>query len=897
MLAGSLSDLARREAVLLTCLALAAALVALAKVVDREWLTIAGLSLAFVGGVLRVSLTVRRGQLERARETATLSRRTLVPIGEIGQVDPTDVGVDAAAPQDVLPGERVPKYLARHVDAALDSAFRTGLDGGVPWIVVAVGSSKVGKSRALFEALRRYAETNRLDFVAPTDGEALAQLLTPDERPSLQGDGAVLWLDDLEPFLNDGTTLQVLREWHEQSGYGVVAATYGGKGNDLVGATGSEALATVAGEVLQHSAEILVEPTSTDELGPLRATISGDDVAAIESHGLAAYLVAAPELQRKLTTHRHAPGEPENPEGVAVTLATVDWARCGRTDPIPEETLRRIWTEYLPTGMRATRAGFEQALDWALLPVAGSIALLEHSQGFQAYDYLVRFVAGQPTGSAPRDPVWASALEEISGSQALAVGIVADAYGRRYDAVKAFEIAQKDPTDVTAAIGGVDLGIALGDVDRPDEALAAYDEVVSRFGESPGEELREQVAKALFNKGVQLGKLDRSEEAIAAYDEVVARFGSSSLEAQREAVSRALVNKGMRLGRLNRHEDEIAVYEEVVSRFEDVPDEPSQEAVGRALFNKAVTLGELDRRIEELDAYDNVIERFGETDAYALRDRVAKTLLNKGIKLGELGRVEDELETYEEIVARCGVAEELGLREILAMALTNMSKALGREAGRSAEVIVVCDDIMERFGGSAELIFREQVATALNDKAIALGELSREDESLLVLDEMVARFGDAEESVFRGHVVRALNNKGVALAVSGRPEDAIEVYDEVIARFGDAEEPIFYEGVARSLRGKGVAFGRLERFEEEIPTYNELAARFGEVDLPAVQVQVASGKFNEGVRLGLLGPKEEAIVAFNDLMARFGDADEPAIRQVVARTAAALREMQESATP
>ena len=51
--------------------------------------------------------------------------------------------------------------------------------------------------------------------------------------------------------------------------------------------------------------------------------------------------------------------------------------------------------------------------------------------------------------------------------------------------------------------------------------------------------MREQVAWALFNKGVTLGALDRGEEAIAAYDDVLARFGSASEKTLSDVVARA----------------------------------------------------------------------------------------------------------------------------------------------------------------------------------------------------------------------------------------------------------------------------------------------------------------------------------------------------------------------
>src|SRR5438445_13524956 len=82
--------------------------------------------------------------------------------------------------------------------------------------------------------------------------------------------------------------------------------------------------------------------------------------------------------------------------------------------------------------------------------------------------------------------------------------------------------------------------------------------------------MREQVAKALYNKGITLGALNRSEDEISVYDEVVRRLGDATEQAVREQVATALYNKGIRLGALNRSEDEISVYDEVVHRKRDV---------------------------------------------------------------------------------------------------------------------------------------------------------------------------------------------------------------------------------------------------------------------------------------------------------------------------------------
>ena len=56
-----------------------------------------------------------------------------------------------------------------------------------------------------------------------------------------------------------------------------------------------------------------------------------------------------------------------------------------------------------------------------------------------------------------------------------------------------------------------------------------------------------QIATSLMSAGVALGKLNRSEEAIAVYDEVVSRYGSAPEAALRELVANALNNKGFAL--------------------------------------------------------------------------------------------------------------------------------------------------------------------------------------------------------------------------------------------------------------------------------------------------------------------------------------------------------------
>jgi len=86
---------------------------------------------------------------------------------------------------------------------------------------------------------------------------------------------------------------------------------------------------------------------------------------------------------------------------------------------------------------------------------------------------------------------------------------------------------------------------------------------------------------ALFNKGVRLGALDRSEDAIAVYDDLIARFGTATEPALRERVAMALFNKGVRLGALDRSEDAIAVYDDLIARFGTATEPALREQVGK----------------------------------------------------------------------------------------------------------------------------------------------------------------------------------------------------------------------------------------------------------------------------------------------------------------------------
>src|SRR5262249_28177360 len=85
----------------------------------------------------------------------------------------------------------------------------------------------------------------------------------------------------------------------------------------------------------------------------------------------------------------------------------------------------------------------------------------------------------------------------------------------------------------------------LYDLDLKKEAIAAYDDLIARFGTATELSPREYVALALNNKAVALSSLNRAEEAIEVYNHLLIRFGTATELPLRERVAAALKNKGI----------------------------------------------------------------------------------------------------------------------------------------------------------------------------------------------------------------------------------------------------------------------------------------------------------------------------------------------------------------
>ncbi len=405
---------------------------------------------------------------------------------------------------------------------------------------------------------------------------------------------------------------------------------------------------------------------------------------------------------------------------------------------------------------------------------------------------------------------------------------------------------------------------------QPEDALATYDEVVSRYGTSKVPALQEAVARALHRAGTLLWDLGRREDALAACDEVVGRYGTSEMPALQEAVARALVNRAVVLGELKRSENALAACDEVVGRYGTSEMPALQEAVTRALLTRAGVLGELKRSEDVLAAYDEVVGRYGTSEVPALQKAVAGALHRAGTLLRDLGRREDALAACDEVVGRYGTSEMPALQEAVARALVNRAVILG-ELKRSGDALAACDEVVGRYGTSKVLALQEAVTRALLTRAGVLGELKRSGDALAACDEVVDRYGTSEVPALQEAVARSLANRAVILGELKRSEDALAAYDEVVRRYGTSDVPALQEAVATAFTNKGAALAELKRPEDALAVCDEAVRRYGTSEVPALQEAVARALVNRAAVLRELKRSEDALAAYDEVVHRLGE--------------------------
>jgi tetratricopeptide (TPR) repeat protein len=392
-----------------------------------------------------------------------------VALGVHPAAEPSDLDASAAGPVNLLAG--VPVYVPRDKDAELDAKLARG------GLVLLVGDSTAGKSRAAYEAIRRLFAQRWL--LVPHARQSLPRLLDG----GVEFREMVVWLNDLERWMGpDGLDLgslrRLLRDGHRRV---VVVATM--RASEYVARSPEQEQGRVdPGRELRWVEREVLDQAVRVELarrfsGPERERAEqrawdpriADALAHAGAYGLAEYLAAGPRLWQRWRDGLAVDNPPERLAGAAIVAVAIDCRRAGLTRPVSEALLRDLYLGYLDTsvGRRMAPGAFALGLAWATEPIQATSALLsENEQGYVVFDYLVDRVQTDPAAPPIPETTWTPLLSDLEPDDAAAIGRMANRKGDEEHAERAWHVA---------AVAGhgeaeVDLGLLLLYQQRADEA-------------------------------------------------------------------------------------------------------------------------------------------------------------------------------------------------------------------------------------------------------------------------------------------------------------------------------------------------------------------------------------------------------------------------------------------
>jgi pentatricopeptide repeat protein len=251
--------------------------------------------------------------------------------------------------------------------------------------------------------------------------------------------------------------------------------------------------------------------------------------------------------------------------------------------------------------------------------------------------------------------------------------------------------------------------------------------LIERFNASDDPALIGWVMSALERKAQALRQLDRLDEALPLYDEVLLRVGDAEAPLLRRHADVALSNKAFVLLLQNRLDEAIVVADATVARL----DESEQRAdLAIAILNLAGALVREGRLEEALDVYEDLIERLDANPSPEVLEHLIVAATNEVEVLGMLGRIEDADEVHAELLKRFGNdvpraleqaaarnQQDEGAAPVVAGLLLKQAMVLF-QLDRDEEALMRVNDLIERFGGETtpELERVLEIARAFRDQ-------------------------------------------------------------------------------------------------------------------------------------------------------------------------------------
>ncbi len=253
------------------------------------------------------------------------------------------------------------------------------------------------------------------------------------------------------------------------------------------------------------------------------------------------------------------------------------------------------------------------------------------------------------------------------------------------------------------------LGAALKELGRFDEAVASYDKAIR---------LMPDMAEPYSNRGNVLQELGRLNEAIASYDRAI------SLKPD---YADAHFNRGNALKNLMRFDEALASYERAIEL---------RPGLAEAYCNRGIVLHECQRFTEALSSYERAIQ---------LRPDYAEAYLSRGLVFHALNQLDEALASYD-----CAIAIKPNYAEAFC------------DSGNVLQQLKRMDEALARYGCAVKL--KPDYENAYLSIGNAFKELARLDDALAMFDRAIAINPDyAEAYANRGNLFKDLKRLGEAL--------------------------------------------------------------------------------------------------------------------------------------
>jgi hypothetical protein len=423
--------------------------------------------------------------------TSVPTRRLGRPIGEW---DPIDLEVHRAIE---LPGQdpslpALPEYVSRTHDQRLREVVDAAA-GGLSQMVVLVGGSSVGKTRACWEAIQRLPDRWSLWHpIDPSRPAAIAEALGD------VGPHTVIWLNEAQHYLCSpdpelgervAAGLRTVLRDPERSPVLVLATMWPEHWAGLMTAAAEDDPDRHAqARQLLAGADIRVPDTfsGTDLEGLNAAAVRDPRLRHAAEHAetgrILQYLAGAPEL---VARYRNAPSAAR-----AIIEVAIDAQRLGHASPVSRALLERAAPSYMDDFEwgQAGDTWLEKALDYLVLPCRGvpgpltiirrrpnEPPLVDSGAHYRLSDYLEQTGRAERAGIFPPAGFWDAAATTMSDPQLLyELARQAQRRGRNHRAMQLFGRAA-DHGESKALLDMAELWSQAGDQRAADRlcALAA----------------------------------------------------------------------------------------------------------------------------------------------------------------------------------------------------------------------------------------------------------------------------------------------------------------------------------------------------------------------------------------------------------------------------------------